>query len=62
MRGLGPKQQKILLLLATVGTLSLTRSSRTYFYALKLAARSWQEINHRNIDNVIKGLYYIKAR
>lgn len=60
MRGLGPKQQKILLLLATAGTLSLTRSSRTYFYALKLAARSWQEINHRNIDNVIKGLYTSK--
>lgn len=60
MRGLGPKQQKILILLATLGTLSLTKSSRTYFYALKLAARAWREVNDRHIDEVIKGLYQSK--
>lgn len=60
MRGLGPKQQKILLLLMTLGTLSLTRSSRTYFHALKLATAAWREINDRNIDQVIRGLYRSK--
>ena len=60
MRGLGPKQQKILVLLATLGTLSLTRSSRTYFYALKLAAQAWREINNQNIDKVIESLYESK--
>lgn len=60
MRGLGPKQQKILILLITLGTLSLTRSSRTYFQALKLAAKAWQEVNHRHIDQVIRSLYESK--
>ncbi len=57
MRGLGPTQKKILVLLMTAGTLSLARSSRTYFYALKLAAQTWREINDRNIDQTIRRLY-----
>lgn len=60
MGRLGSKQQKILILLSTLGTLSLTKSSRTYFYALKLAARAWREVNNQNIDKVIRGLYESK--
>lgn len=60
MRGLGPKQQKILLLLMTLGTLSLARSSRTYFLALKYAAEAWREINNRSIDRTIQSLYTSK--
>lgn len=44
----------------TLGTLSLTRSSRTYFAALKQASRAWRDINHRAIDRAIQSLYESK--
>ncbi len=57
MKGIGPNQQKILILLMTLGTLSFTHSSRTYFQSLKVAARAWREINRRTIDKSIRSLY-----
>lgn len=57
MKGLGPNQQKILLLLMTLGTLSFTHSSRTYFQSLKGTVRAWREINRRTIDKSIRSLY-----
>lgn len=60
MRGLGPKQEKVLLLLLTLGALSFAGTPRSYFRALKLAGRAWQEINDQNINKVIRNLYESK--
>ena len=56
-RGAGPLQRKILLLLLTGLTLSLTRSPRQYFKVLKDARREWTKINSRNLKKALDRLY-----
>lgn len=60
MRGLGPKQQKVLLLLLTLGAVSFAGTPRSYFRALKVAGRAWREITDRNTNQVIRQLYRSK--
>ncbi len=57
---LGPTQQKILLLLATGLSLSLTRRPDYYFRILKSAKKEWQRINQRSLQEAIRKLYQSK--
>ncbi len=57
---LGPKAKKILLLLETGITLSLTRRPDIYFSILKKTAKEWKKINERNLRDAIRRLYKSK--
>ncbi|MBI2450797.1 MAG: CRISPR-associated endonuclease Cas2 [Parcubacteria group bacterium] len=56
----GPFGKKILLLLGSGLTLSLTSRPDIYFKIIKETAKEWKKINQRNLKEAIKRLYQSK--
>ena len=54
---LGPVAQKIILLLASGFSLSLTNRPDQYFRVIKKTQKEWEKINQRSLHQAIRNLY-----